>query len=100
MALKSPKNEVDMTEDYFFRLFVAGGESNSRLAEQNLRALCNEHLPGRHQIEVVDVLKDAEKALQAKIMLAPAVAVISPRAMTFYGTLNDKPKILAALGFA
>lgn len=75
--------------DYQFRLFVAGGEANSRLAEQNLRALCSERLAGRHRIEVVDVLQDFESALQAQIMVAPTLLMVAPWPATFYGTLSN-----------
>ena len=85
-------------EQYLFRLFVAGDEPNSRLAEQNLRALCREHQPDRHRIEVVDVLEDSATALEAGIMVAPALVMLAPRAATLYGTLADTAKVLAALG--
>jgi circadian clock protein KaiB len=85
-------------EDYLLRLFVAGDEANSRLAEHNLRALCRAHLPERHHIEVVDVLQDVETALAHRVMLAPTLLVIAPRAATLYGTLGDTAKVCAALG--
>jgi circadian clock protein KaiB len=84
--------------EYRFRLFVAGDEPNSRLAEQHLRALCATHLPGRHRIEVVDVLEDFEAALAAHIMVAPALLLESPRQATLFGNLADEHKVLAALG--
>jgi len=84
--------------EYRFRLFIAGDEPNSSLAEQNLRALCRERLPDRHHIEVIDVLQDFEVALQAQIMVAPAVVMVAPRQVTLFGTLTDEAKVLAALG--
>jgi len=84
--------------EYRFQLFIAGDEPNSRLAEQNLRALCQEHLADRHRIEVVDVLHDCEVALAAQIMVAPAVVLTTPRQVTLFGTLADQAKVLAALG--
>ena len=83
--------------EYHFRLFVAGDEANSRLAERNLRALCGEHLPNRHRIEVVNVLEDSEAALAAHVMVVPAVVVTAPRPVTLFGTLADKNAVLAAL---
>lgn len=85
-------------EVYRFRLFIAGNEPNSCLAEQNLRALCLAYLPARHHIEIIDVLQDFEAALQAMILVAPAVVVMAPRPVTLFGTLTDTAKILAALG--
>jgi circadian clock protein KaiB len=85
-------------DEYRFRLFVAGDEPNSCLAEKNLRALCLAHLPNRHSIEVVDVFQDFEAALQAQIMVAPAVVMLAPRPVTLFGALTDEAKVLAALG--
>ncbi|MDD4928680.1 MAG: circadian clock KaiB family protein [Gallionella sp.] len=85
-------------DEYRFRLFIAGNEPNSLLAEQNLRALCLTYLPGCHHIEIIDVLQDFEAALQAMIMVAPAVMMLAPRAVTLFGALNDTAKTLAALG--
>ena len=85
-------------EEYRFRLFIAGNEPNSHLAEQNLRALCLTYLPGRHHIEIIDVFHDFDAALQAHIMVAPAVVVMIPRPVTLFGTLTDTARILTALG--
>jgi circadian clock protein KaiB len=83
--------------EYLFTLFVSGGDPNSLLAEENLRAICQEHLPNRHRIEVVDVVEDFETALKAQIMVAPAVVLAGPRSVTLYGTLADKAKVITAL---
>ncbi|MEQ1742592.1 MAG: circadian clock KaiB family protein [Candidatus Nitrotoga sp.] len=85
-------------DEYRFRLFIAGNEPNSRLAEQNLRALCLTYLPDCHHIEIIDVLQDFEAALQAMIMVAPAVMMLAPRPVTLFGALTDTAKTLAALG--
>jgi circadian clock protein KaiB len=87
-----------ISDEYSFRLFVAGDEPNSRLAEKNLRALCLAQLANRHCIEVVDVLRDFESALQAQIMVVPAVVMLSPRQVTLFGTLTDESIVLSALG--
>jgi circadian clock protein KaiB len=86
------------TADYRFKLFIAGGEANSRCAERNLRALCATHLAGRHQIEVIDVVQDFEAALQARIMVTPAVLMTAPHPLTLFGTLADEATVMAALG--
>ena len=85
-------------DEYHFRLFIAGNEPNSRLAEQNLRTLCLTYLPDHYHIEVIDVLHDFEAALQAQIMVAPAVMMVAPRSVTLFGALTDTARILTALG--
>lgn len=64
----------DMIE---FRLYVVGDLPNSRRAIQNLHAYCNEHLPGRHRIEVLDVFEAPERALADHILLTPQLVVVS-----------------------
>jgi circadian clock protein KaiB len=45
------------TDTYTFRLYVAGDALNSAQAISNLLSLCRIHLPGRHEIEIVDVFR-------------------------------------------
>jgi circadian clock protein KaiB len=40
---------------YVLRLYVTGATEKSATAIANLRAMCDEHLAGRYELEVVDV---------------------------------------------
>ena len=83
---------------YVFRLFVAGHESNSTQARGNLARLCEEHLKGRHRIEIVDVMKDAATAHKNGVLVTPTLLLIEPRPrVTLLGSLNDSRQVLAAL---
>lgn len=85
-------------ETYVFRLFVAGNESNSTLARRNLARLCEEHLKGRYQIEIVDVLNDVATALKHHVLVTPTLIVIEPHLeVTVFGNLSDTREVLAAL---
>ena len=86
---------------YVLRLFVAGDEPNSRAARENLDRICQKHLPGRHEIEVVDVLQDFEAALQESVFVTPMLLVPEPPPRTsVLGSLNDECKVLKALRLA
>jgi circadian clock protein KaiB len=61
-----------------FRLYVAGDAANSMQAVSNLKALCREHLPERHEIEVVDVLREPNRALAEGVLLTPMLVRVSP----------------------
>ncbi len=61
-----------------FRLYVAGEAPNSMLAITNLCAVCREYLPGRHEIEIVDVLREPKRALTEGVLLTPMLVRISP----------------------
>ncbi|HET9360031.1 MAG TPA: circadian clock KaiB family protein [Vicinamibacterales bacterium] len=83
---------------YAFRLFVAGNESNSTEARQNLAQLCSTYLKGRHRIEIVDVLKNAAAAIKHRVLVTPTLIAIEPqRVVTLLGNLSDTRQVLAAL---
>lgn len=83
---------------YRFVLFVAGRESKSMLAETNLRMLCEERLAGRYEIAIIDVLQDFRAALEANVLLTPAVKLVEPRpSVTLFGTLSDRQRVAPAL---
>lgn len=82
-------------------LYVAGQAPNSQLAVGNLTALCQEFLPGRYQIEIVDVLTSPQRALAGGIMVTPSLALLGPGpALRIVGNLNDRGSVLHALGLA
>ncbi len=61
-----------------FRLYIAGDAPNSMLAVTNLYAVCREYLPGRHEIEIVDVLREPQRALKEGVLLTPMLVRVSP----------------------
>jgi circadian clock protein KaiB len=83
---------------YAFRLFVAGNESNSTQARGNLVRLCEEHLKGRYQIDIVDVWKDPTIALKYSVLLTPMLIMLTPRpGVSVLGNLSDTKQVLATL---
>jgi circadian clock protein KaiB len=85
-------------ETHVFRLFVAGNESNSLQARENLARLCKEHIKGRFTIDTVDVLKDASSAYKNRVLVTPTLILVKPLpAVTVFGNLNDTRQVLAAL---
>jgi circadian clock protein KaiB len=84
---------------FTFRLYVAGDAPNSTMAVANLRALCAEHLPARHEIEIIDVLRDPQRALTDGVLLTPMLLKLSPKPLRrVVGTLNERAPLLLALG--
>jgi circadian clock protein KaiB len=85
---------------YHFRLYVAGQTPKSMAAIENLTLLCDTHLPGRHQIEVLDLVKNPELAAQDQIMAIPTlVRRLPPPLKRVIGTLSDPDKILVGLEY-
>jgi len=84
---------------YRFRLYVAGDAQNSVQAVANLNALCREHLPNRHTIEIVDVFRQPERALTDSIFMTPTLVKLGPLPVQrIIGTLNQTQPVLDALG--
>lgn len=82
-----------------FRLYMAGDAQNSVLARANLRALCGTYLPGCHEIEVIDVFQDQQRAMDDNIFMTPTLLILAPaKERRIVGTLSQTETVLLALG--
>ncbi|MBE0623247.1 MAG: circadian clock KaiB family protein [Burkholderiales bacterium] len=82
-----------------FRLYIAGDALNSTQALANLTALCRTRLPDRHEIEVVDVFREPERALADGIFMTPTLLRLAPPPVRrIVGTLSRMQPVLQALG--
>jgi circadian clock protein KaiB len=82
-----------------FRLYIVGAAPNSLEAVSNLGAFCREHLPERHDIEIVDVVLDPMRALHDGVVLTPTLVNYLPEpTRRIVGTLSDRLTILDTLG--
>ncbi len=89
---------MNRTPLYRFRLYVAGTTSNSVQAIANLALLCRTHLPSRHELEVIDVLRHPHRGLAERVFVTPMLVKFSPGAeRRIIGTLHDTEKVLQAL---
>jgi len=84
---------------YQFRLYIAGDTINSAQAIANLKALCHTHLLDRHQIEIVDVFLQPQRALADGILMTPLLIKVSPApTRRIVGTLSQEYVVLQTLG--
>jgi len=82
-----------------FRLYVAGGATNSALALANLTAICRNYLPGRHDIDVIDVFREPKRALDDRIFLTPTLIKLAPVPIRrIVGALSETATVVMALG--
>jgi circadian clock protein KaiB len=82
-----------------FRLYIAGDTQNSAQAIANLTALCALHLFGRHEIEIVDVLREPKRALVEGIFMTPTLVKLVPSPVQkIVGTLSEPSRVLKVLG--
>ena len=92
-------NTVNRHGVFKFRLYVARGALNSAQAITNLGAICRAYLPGRHEIEVVDVFREPNRALTDGIFMTPMLVRLAPLPVCrIVGTLSQTQLVLRALG--
>ncbi|MDQ6718459.1 MAG: circadian clock KaiB family protein [Gemmatimonadota bacterium] len=80
------------------RLYTAGNSPNSLLALANVKAICDEHFPSAHELEVINLLENAELALRDGVVVTPTLLKLSPLpAQRLIGNLSDKHQVLVTL---
>ncbi len=80
------------------RLYVVGNAANSVRAIFNLRAICGEHFPDRHELEIVDLLASPRRAIEDGIIVTPTLLKLCKPVRRVLGDLSDTKQVLIALG--
>lgn len=94
-----PSDPAAVAAMMVMRLYVAGGAPNSVQAIANLEAICQQHLKGHYQLEIVDVFEQPLRALADGVIVTPSLTKLSPPpAAQIVGNLSDQSKVLLALG--
>jgi circadian clock protein KaiB len=85
-------------EKYILRLYVAGLTLRSQTAIKNIKKICEEHLKGRYDLEVIDVYQKPVLAKGEQIIAAPTLIKKLPLPLRrFIGDLSDSERILLGL---
>lgn len=85
-------------DGYNLRLYVAGQTPKSIAAIANLKKICEQHLPGRYEIEVVDLIKDPALARRHQIVAIPTLIRQLPEPLKrIIGDLSNVEKVLVGL---
>lgn len=80
------------------RLYVAGKTAKSVAAFENLTRLCEEHLPGKYKIEVVDLLVHPQLAKGDQILAIPTLVRKLPQPIRkVIGDLSNVERTLVGL---
>jgi circadian clock protein KaiB len=91
------KNEPE-TDTWQLRLYVAGQTPRSVAAFANLKRICEEHLAGRYNIEVVDLVKHPQLAAGDQILAIPTLVRKLPQPLRkIVGDLRDTERALVGL---
>ncbi len=85
-------------ENYVLRLYVTGMTPRSILAIENTRKICEEHLKGRYNLEVIDVYQQPMLVKGEQIIAAPTLIKKLPLPLRrFIGDMTGTEKILLGL---
>jgi circadian clock protein KaiB len=80
------------------RLYVAGQTPKSIVALTNLKKLCETHLAGRYEIEVIDLLKNPKLAAGDQILAIPTLVRKLPTPIKkIIGDLSNETRVLVGL---
>ena len=85
-------------DGYNLRLYVAGQTPRSVAALANLKKICEQHLAGRYEIEVVDLMKNPALAQRHQIVAIPTLIRQLPEPLKrIIGDLSNLEKVLVGL---
>ncbi len=94
------ENAVANTEKqtYVLRLYVTGTTTRSIRAIKNIKKICDDHLAGRYDLEVIDLYKRPQLARGEQIIAAPTLIRKLPAPLRrIIGDMSDTEKVLVGL---
>jgi circadian clock protein KaiB len=81
-----------------FKLYVAGHTPRSVTAIANLKALCEEHMPGRYKIDIIDLIERPELARTDQVVAIPTLVRKLPGPIRrIIGDLSNTERVLVSL---
>jgi circadian clock protein KaiB len=92
--VKKPNGAVN----YRLRLYVAGQTPRSTGALINLKKICDEHLKGRYDLEIIDLLEQPQLARGDQILAIPTLVRRLPEPVKkIIGDLSNTERVLVGL---
>ena len=84
---------------FVLRLYVSGMTARSRQAIENIRKLCEEHLAGRYDLQIIDIYQQPELAKEGQVIAAPTLVKTLPLPLRkVIGDMGDPGRIMVVLG--
>ena len=97
-VLRKIGSATTRSDKWVFCLYVAGRVPQTITTFNNLKLICEEHLKGRYQIEVIDLLKNPEVAHDDQILAIPTlVRKIPLPTRKIIGDLSNTERLLVEL---
>jgi circadian clock protein KaiB len=97
-AKLSKPSRLRRPQQYVLRLYVTGTTGRSVHAIQNVKRICDEHLKGRYELEVIDLYKNLPLARGDQIVAAPTLIKRLPTPLRrLIGDMSDEERLLVGL---
>lgn len=91
-------SQPDDEKMWTLRLYVAGQTPNAVTAFANLKRICEEHLAGKYEIEVIDLLENPKLARGDQILAVPTLVRKLPEPVKkIIGDLSNTERVLVGL---
>jgi len=85
-------------EKYVLRLYITGMTPRSTQAIENIRNICEEHLQGRYELEIIDIYQKATLSQDEQILAAPTLIKKLPLPLRrLVGDLSNEERVLLGL---
>lgn len=85
-------------ERYVLRLYVTGMTPRSIRALENVRIICEEHLRGQYELEVIDIYQQPALAKGEQIIAAPTLIKKLPLPLRrVVGDMSSTERVLLGL---
>ncbi|HEY2461614.1 MAG TPA: circadian clock KaiB family protein [Candidatus Acidoferrum sp.] len=95
---KSAKGKKRKQETYILRLYITGQTARSLRSVENLRALCEKHLKGRFELQVIDICQQPALAAEGQIIAAPTLIKTTPLPLRrLVGDFSDQGRVVLGL---
>lgn len=86
------------SEKYVLRLYITGMTPRSSQAIENIRNLCEVHLQGRYELEIIDIYQKPGLAQGEQIIAAPTLIKKLPLPLRrLVGDLSNEERVLVGL---
>ena len=90
--------QTPTAERYILRLYVTGMTPRSARAVRNLRAICDEYLDGRYDLEVIDIYQQPVLTKGEQIVAAPTLIKKLPLPVRrIIGDMSNRESVLLGL---
>jgi circadian clock protein KaiB len=95
---KRKRTGVAEEPHYLLRLYVTGQTPRSLQSVENLQRLCEQHLTGRFDLEVIDIYQQPALAAEGQIIAAPTLIKAMPLPLRrLVGDFSDANRVVLGL---